>query len=121
MNLKKVKLNRAQRRNRVRTKIKVYSKDKPRLSVFRSNKHFYCQLIDISQGKVLLFSSDLKFSSGKRIREKLSQIALKMGQDFGKKMIEKGIKEAVFDRSFYKFHGIVKNFVQGLKEVGINI
>lgn len=115
----KVKLNRTKRKVKVRARIKSYSENKLRLSVFRSNKHFYAQLIDWQKGKTILSMSDLKVKEKKR--SKLSEKTLKLGQEFGKKMLELGINEAAFDRSFYKFHGLIKSFAQGVKKAGVNI
>jgi len=117
----KLKINRQRRKQKVRAKIKANANDKLRLSVFRSNKHFYAQLINISEGKTLLSISDISFMKNKKEPKKLSEIVLKMGVEFGQKMIKQGISEAVFDRSFYKFHGLVKNFAQGVRQAGVKI
>ncbi len=116
---KKVNFNRERRKRKIRTRIKAYSGGKLRLSVFRSNKHFYAQLIDIKSGKTIFALSDMKLKDNQK--EKFSEKIKRLGTEFGKKMLEKGVHEAVFDRSFYKFHGLVKNFVQGVKEAGIKI
>lgn len=125
MTASKVKFNRQRRQKRVRAKIKAYSKRKFRVSVFRSNKHFYAQLIDNTNGRTIITSSDLKFSktgdNNKNVKLKPSEVVKKVGNEFAKKLLEKGIKEVVFDRSYYKFHGLVKSFVMAVREAGIKI
>lgn len=83
------------------------TKERPRLSVFRSNKRIYGQLIDDSRGITLLSASDIKTS------------ALKIGENLAKKALEKGIKSVVFDRGGYKYHGRVKALAEGARQAGL--
>ncbi|MEK7579871.1 MAG: 50S ribosomal protein L18 [Patescibacteria group bacterium] len=96
------------RHKRVRAVIKGTAA-RPRLSVFRSNKHIYAQLIDDTKGITLLSSSDKKST------------ALKIGEDLAKKAVEKGIKEVVFDRGGYKYHGRVKDIAEGARSGGLKL
>lgn len=110
-------------RLRTRTKAKVRIRKKiegvsecPRLSVFRSCKHMYAQLIDDALGKVLVASSskglNLKVTSNtqaaKVVGEKLAQLAQ-----------SKNISKVVFDRNGYVYHGRVKALAEGAREVGL--
>lgn len=102
------------RRKRVRAKIKGTSK-RPRLSVFKSNKHLFIQLIDDDTNKTLISVSDVKKTKNKSKKE----IAYETGKSLAKKALDKKIKEIVFDRGGYKFHGIVSEIAKGAKEEGL--
>jgi len=84
---------------------------KPRIFVFKSNKYFYAGMADDEAGKVLKSTRCLKNS--KEI-EKMSKI-------FASDIKKKKVKDAVFDRNGYKYHGLIKTFVEGLRSNGINI
>lgn len=90
----------------------------PRLSVFRSNKYLHAQLIDDNAGKTLLSASTRESKSVKI--PKLKQ-AESLGESIAKKAIEKGIKNAVFDRGSYKYHGRVKALAEGARSGGLKI
>lgn len=105
-----------QRKHRVRAKI-VGTKDRPRLSVFRSNAHIYGQLIDDQSGKTLAYSSDLAVKG--KSKENKTQIATGVGEDLAKKAIEKKIKSVVFDRNGFKFHGRIKALADGARKGGL--
>lgn len=108
------------RRARVRAKIKGTA-ERPRLSVFRSSKHIYAQLIDDSQGKTIAQFDDFKIA-GKtkgKLKDPKATVAQKVGQMFGEEILKKGIKELVFDRGGYKYHGRVKALADGLREAGV--
>ncbi len=112
---KTAKQKRIVKHKRVRAKIKG-TLERPRLSVFKSNRHLFVQLIDDAAGKTLVSASDkeLKLKSKSR---KVS--AYETGKAVGKKAVEKGIKKVVFDRGGYKFHGIVAELAKGAKEGGL--
>ena len=103
------------RKNRVRAKITGTIR-RPRLNIFRSLKHVYVQLIDDEQGKTVVSAKDteLKGAKGKR-----SEVAAKVGELIAKKAAEAGIKEIVFDKSSYKFHGRVKAIAEGARKGGL--
>lgn len=103
------------RRKRVRAKI-FGSDKKPRLSVFKSNYHLYAQLINDSEGKTILAVSDKEIKS--KIKTK-KVLAYEIGKLAAKKAAEKGISTAVFDRSGYKFHGIILELAKGAREGGL--
>lgn len=85
-----------------------------RLSVFRSNKYIYAQIIDDEKSQTLVSSSDLKIKEGRKIeRAKLA------GEELAKKALKKGIKEIWFDRDGYKYHGRVKALAEGARKGGL--
>jgi len=106
--IKKTKqLKRQMRHKRVRAKIKG-TLERPRLSVFKSNKYIYTQLVDDENGKILVAASDRDLKS-----------AYKVGKLLAKKAADKGIKKVVFDRSGYKFHGLILELAKGAREGGL--
>lgn len=115
MPTKKV-LRRQKVKRRVRKNI-FGTAEKPRLSVFRSNKQFYAQLIDDNAGVTLLSASsqveDVKTDSAK------VEQAKQVGAILGEKAVANGITEVVFDRNGYLYHGRVKSFAEGAREAGL--
>lgn len=123
---------RYRRRKRVRAKIKG-TVQVPRLSVFRSAKHIYAQLIDDENGKTLVAASDreLKFNRthGKGNAEKGESrgamrggkvaVAYEVGRLVAEKAKAKKIQKVVFDRGCYKYHGRVKALAEGAREGGL--
>ena len=95
------------RHRRIRAKIKGTA-ERPRLSVFKSNKYIYTQLIDDENGKILVAASDRDLKS-----------AYEVGKLLAKKAADKGIKMVVFDRSGYKFHGLILELAKGAREGGL--
>ncbi len=111
--IKKKRADRIKRHKRVRAKI-IGTKEVPRVSVFRSAKHIYAQVIDDASGKTLLFSSDDALKESNKIKK-----SLKAGELLGETMKGKGILKAVFDRGGFKYHGRVKALADGLRNAGI--
>lgn len=92
----------------------VSTSERPRLCVFKSNRYIYAQIIDDSQGHTICAYSSLS------MKKKLNiNTAKEVGLELGKMALEKGIKQIVFDRNGYKFHGRVKALADGLKEAGL--
>lgn len=91
--------------------------DRPRLSVFRSNKRLYAQVIDDTQGRTLVAVSNLE----KDLRELKNnkEDAAKLGEELGKRMLEKSIDCVVFDRNGYLYHGVVKALADGTRKAGV--
>ena len=105
------------RKARVRKKLKKSSSDKMRLSVFRSAKHIYAQIIDDSSGITVASASTLeKSSSG--LGSNISS-ASKVGSEIAKKAIDAGVKEVFFDRGSYKYHGRVKALAENARDAGL--
>lgn len=117
MNINTIKQQKKERRHRrIRTKISG-TLERPRLSVYRSLKHFYAQLIDDTSGKTLVSVRDAEIKEGKTKTEK----ALALGKLLAQQAGEKNIKQAVFDKGAFKFHGRVKALADGAKEGGLKI
>lgn len=119
--IKKIDKNakRLKRHRRVRKKISGTA-ERPRLSVFRSNKNVYAQIIDDEEGKTLVSSSTLDKNLKSQLESTSNKEAAKaVGQDIGKKALEAGIKEVVFDRGGYIYTGQVKELADGAREAGL--
>lgn len=114
---KKLNLIRSRRTKRVRAGIRAVAKF-PRLSVFRSNKAFYAQLINDSEGKTLVAVSMKEIKDAKLTK---TQAAEKLGALMAEKAKSKGIAKAVFDRGRYPFHGRVKAFAEAARGAGLSI
>jgi large subunit ribosomal protein L18 len=120
---KRKSLNIARNRRKKRSRAKIFgTAEKPRLSVFRSNRYTYIQLIDDEQGKTLISASnkELQNSKLKAQNSKLIQ-AGQLGELIAEKAVEKGIKRAVFDRGRYKYHGRIKSIVEGARKGGLQL
>jgi large subunit ribosomal protein L18 len=102
------------RHKRVRRKI-MGTKRKPRLSVYRSLKHIYAQLIDDEKGQTLAVSSTIGMSNRSTKTEK-SKVC---GRALAEKAVSKRIKKVIFDRGGYKYHGRVKALADGAREGGL--
>ena len=117
---------RASRRwkSRVKNKARVRKKvsgtvDRPRLAVFRSGRHIYAQLVVDTDSKTLTTASTVEKKVP--VKNKSSMDAARwVGQEIAKRALEKNIKEIVFDRSGYVFHGRVKAVADGARESGLN-
>ena len=108
---------RTRRRQAIRKKLSG-SQDKPRMAVHRSNKNLYVQIIDDTEGTTLCGMST-KSLSGKTETCKNIDFATKLGENIAKLAIEKGIKKVVFDRSGYKYHGVVKAIADAARKTGL--
>ncbi len=136
MDVKKRRKQRIKRHKKVRGNISGTG-ERPRLCVFRSNKHIYAQLIDDKKNKVLVSTSDLKVKVKKQKNKKPSSaedkkdkkekalsskllIAFEVGKAIAKKAKELKIEKIVFDRGGYKYHGRVKALAEGARQEGLN-
>jgi len=110
---------RQNRKGRIRKRI-FGTEQRPRLSVFRSAKHIYAQLVIDSTGSTILAAStltpDLKAEIGDLDK---SDAARKVGQWIGKKALEKNIQQVVFDRNGFLYHGRIKALADGARESGL--
>lgn len=116
--IKKANKRKMRRKDRVRAKISGTAV-KPRLSVFRSNRHIFAQLIDDVAGKTLTSVSSKSMGEKKKMPKAL--IAEEMGKMLAEKAKEKGIDVAVFDKGPYQYHGRVKALSDGAKKAGLKI
>ena len=112
----------AQRRTmRVRRALRQVAGGRPRLSVFRSSQHIYAQIIDDTKGETLVSASSLE----KPMRENLKSggnvdAAKAVGKLIAERALAKGLKEVVFDRGSYLYHGRVKALADAAREGGLN-
>ena len=109
-------------RRAARSKAKVALKTNlPRLTVFRSLKHISCQLLDDQTGKVLAVSSSQKLTGKTEVKDMNAKIAqaYKVGENLAKQAMAKGVKQCVFDKSGYKYHGRVKALADGARQLGL--
>lgn len=104
-------------KKRIRSRMSGDSQ-RPRLSVFRSNTEIYAQLIDDASGKTIIASSSKEKTMAKDKSSKLEK-AKSVGAAIAKKAVEKGIKEVVFDRNGFLYHGRVKALADGARENGL--
>jgi len=108
------------RRYRIRNKVSG-TQGRPRLSVFRSSKHIYAQVIDDLKGETLASASSLE----KALREAGNtganiDAAKAVGKLLAERAVEKGVKEVVFDRGGYLYHGRVKALADAARESGLS-
>jgi len=110
-------VSKIQRRNKIKTRIRGKisgTAERPRMTVFRSNKQIYVQLIDDLAGKTMVSASSKGIEEGTK-----SEIAAKVGENIAKKAVEAGITEVVFDRNGYLFHGRVKSLADAARNGGL--
>ena len=107
-------VNRQKRHLRVR-KFLNGTPERPRLAVFRSQKHIYAQIIDDAAGKTLISASDVKLEK----KGTKSEVAFLVGKTLAEKAAELGIKSVVFDRGGFLFHGRVEKLASGAREGGL--
>jgi large subunit ribosomal protein L18 len=111
----------ARRRSRLRYQLRQKSGGRPRLSVFRSGRHIYAQVIDDSQGRTLAAASTLE----KTLRETLktgadAEAATAVGKLVAERAKAAGVEKVVFDRGPYLYHGRVKALADGAREGGLS-
>lgn len=107
---------RVKRHLRVRKKVSGTT-ERPRLAVYRSEKNIYAQIIDDINGTTLVSASSLeKEFNGAGSNKEAAKV---VGEMVAKRAIEKGIKEVVFDRGGYVYHGRIQNLAEGAREAGL--
>lgn len=117
-NMKQIRRDRIKRsiRKRVRGSL-----ERPRLTVYKSLRHIYAQIIDDDNSRTLTAASSLS----KNLRESLKtvkdrkKIAFDVGMEIAKKALEKNIRSVVFDRNGYLYHGVVKAIADGVRKGGL--
>ena len=108
----------SRRRLRVRNRIKKFSKTRMRLSVHRSSKNMYAQLIDDTVGKTIAAASTRDNTIGKALRNNVETAAL-IGKEIANRAKKNGITEVYFDRGGFLFHGRVKALAEAAREAGL--
>lgn len=110
-------ISKIDRRNKIKARIRGRisgTATRPRMTVFRSNKQIYVQLIDDLAGKTLVATSSKGIEQGTK-----TEIAAAVGEAIAKKALEAGITEVVFDRNGYLFHGRVKSLADAARKGGL--
>ena len=95
------------------------TKERPRMSVFRSNKDMYVQLIDDFNGHTMVAASSLKREENNTKRVNKTEKAKYVGKLIAEKSLEKGLSKVVFDRNGYLYHGRVKALADAAREGGL--
>ncbi|SEG07217.1 LSU ribosomal protein L18P [Caloramator fervidus] len=114
--------NEQRKKRHLRVRKKVFgTAERPRLNVYRSEKHMYAQIINDELGVTLVAASTLD----KELRDKIKvgsnkEAAREVGRLIAKRALEKGITKVVFDRGGYIYHGRVKELAEGAREAGLD-
>jgi large subunit ribosomal protein L18 len=116
MNKNSKKEQREKRQRKIRAKI-YGTKDRPRLCIFKSNKHIYAQIINDDKGFTLVFTSDLEIQDSKK--DKKIDLAQKVGKLIANKAKDKKITKVVFDRGGFKYHGRIKTLAEEARKQGL--
>jgi large subunit ribosomal protein L18 len=106
------------RAERTRIRLRSLANGRPRLSVFRSSKNIYAQVIDDERGVTLASASSLEGDKAAKGADK--DAAARVGALVAQRAIEKGVKDVVFDRGGYIYHGRVKALADAAREAGLN-
>ncbi len=106
------------RRNRTRFRIKTNAAGRPRLSIFRSGKHIYAQVIDDREAATIVTASTNE-KEGKAAKTWNVDAAVSVGKKIAERALAKGVKQVVFDRGGYIYHGRVKALADAAREGGL--
>ncbi|MGA7384700.1 MAG: 50S ribosomal protein L18 [Methylocella sp.] len=110
----------ARRRARVRRSLRTHAHGKPRLTVFRSSKQIYCQIVDDGLGRTLAAASSLEKANREGLKSGATAESAKIvGRQLAERATQAGIREVVFDRGAYLYHGRVKALGEGAREGGL--
>ena len=109
---------RDRRKYRIRKKV-FGTSERPRMSVFRSNKHMYVQVIDDTKGVTIASASDLEKEHSSL--KPTVQDAEKLGEIVGKRLLDLKVTAVVFDRNGYLYHGVVKAIADGARKAGVQL
>ena len=117
--MSRLKITNARRKQRVRLSLRRTASGRPRLSIFRSSKHIYAQVIDDAKGETLASASSLektmRDASGANI-----DAATAVGKLVAERAVKNGVTEVVFDRGGYLYHGRVKALADAARESGLS-
>lgn len=119
--IKRIEKNSIRLRKHARVRKKISgTAETPRLNIFRSSKHIYAQIIDDVSSTTLVAASSLDEALKGRLDNCGNKEAAKeVGKLIGTKAVEKGIKQVIFDRGGYLYHGRVKELADGAREAGL--
>jgi len=109
------------RKGRIRNQLRRVNRERARLSVFRSGKHIYAQIIDDRNGVTLAAASTAEQEMRKAVKTGADKSAAEqVGKLVAERAIKAGVKDVVFDRGGYKYHGRVKALADAAREVGLS-
>lgn len=111
----------ARKRRHIRIRKRVFgTPERPRMSIYRSLKHIYAQIIDDTKGHTLMSAStlDKEFKEEKGHKGNV-EMAKKVGKAIAERALKAGIKKVVMDRGGYKYHGCVKAFAEAARDAGL--
>jgi large subunit ribosomal protein L18 len=108
------------RRARVRKQLRSRSAGRPRLSVFRSDKNIYVQIIDDQKGVTLVAASSIDRELKSKLTGGKKAAATEVGKLVAERAKKAGVTEVVFDRGSYQYHGRIKALAEGAREAGLN-
>ena len=114
-----VRQSNLKRAQRTRTRLRKLANGRPRLSVFRSSKNIYAQVIDDERGVTLAAASSLE-GGEKKAKGADKDAAARVGALVAQRAMEKGVKDVIFDRGGYLYHGRVKALADAAREAGLN-
>jgi len=106
------------RSRRIRKKLKKVNSDRYRLSIYRSSKNIFAQIIDDNNNKTLISASSVSSKEKKQIKK--MDLSINIAELLAKKALEKKITKVYFDRGRYKYHGRIKIFADTLRKNGLN-
>ena len=106
------------RKKRIRDRIGFGVADRPRVTVFKSNKYFYVQVIDDIAGHTLASVSTI--DKDLKLNKNVNDVK-KLGEILAKELKNKKINKLIFDRNGYKYHGLIASFATSLREAGIEV
>ncbi len=118
--MKDTQIARKRRHDRIRKKI-LGTPERPRVSVYKSLKNIYVQIIDDTKGHTLVSAStnSKDFTAATKNRSNV-KTAIEIGHVAAERALQKGIKSVVFDRSGYKYHGCIKALAEAMREKGLD-
>nr|WP_267505890.1 50S ribosomal protein L18 [Borreliella garinii] len=116
--IKEAEQRKLRRKKRIKDKIGRGVANRPRITIFKSNRYFYAQVIDDSRGHTVVSISTIEKSLN--LSKNIDDIK-KLGEVLAKRLKEKNINNLIFDRNGYKYHGLIASFATSLREFGINI
>jgi large subunit ribosomal protein L18 len=108
------------RRGRTRFAVKAAAHGRPRLSVFRSGRHIYAQVIADDDGKTLAAASSVDTDLKGKTKGATKDGAAAVGKLLAERAVKAGVKEVVFDRGAYMFHGRIKALADAAREAGLS-
>jgi len=119
-------IKKSKREQRIKVKSRIRKKifgtaERPRLTVYRSLHHLYTQLVDDTQSRVIAAASTLSPEIREEIKglKNRKEIAKKVGAAIAQKALKNNVKNVVFDRSGYAYHGLVQSIAEGAREAGL--